>query len=141
MANKVCLVNAKKPTLLTQKLNYLNTLQIHLYTNRATVSPPGAVTLGSFTMVVDGGASSPYPTMALSTASVNGSYQAQSTGTPITYTFQVPGGTPYTVMGFVAIDPLDGNPVFYQDLDTPVNVGTAGQQLTINPQFLDDTMP
>lgn len=141
MANKIVLAEWKKATLLTQKLNYLNSLQIRLYTTRTPGARPGDVAAGTFTFVNDGGAVSPYPTMQLTTPILNGAFQAQSNGTAITWTFQVPGGTPYTITGFAGIDPTDQKGVFYQDLDAPLQVTTAGQQLTVTPQFLDDTMP
>jgi hypothetical protein len=141
MANKIILANAKKPTLLQQKIAYLNTLQMRLYTVRTLPSPPGNITAANFTWVNDPGAASPYPTMYLGGPTLNGAYQAQAVGPPITFTFQVPGGTQYSVAGFALLDPADNQPVFCQDLDTLLQVTTAGQQLTITPQFLDDTMP
>lgn len=141
MANKLVLAEWKKATLLTQKLNYLNTLQIRLYVSRVAGARPGDVTAGTFTWVNDPGAASPYPTMQLTTPVLNAAYAAQSNGTAITFTFQVPGGTPYAIQGFAGVDPTDSKVAFYQDLDAPLSVTTAGQQLTITPQFQDDTMP
>jgi hypothetical protein len=141
MANKIILANAKKPTLLQQKIAYLNTLSLRLYTVRTIPSPPGALTSGNFTWVVDGGAVSPYPTMNLGAPTLNANYQAQAVGPAITFTFQVPGGTQYSVAGFALVEEPGDVPVFCQDLDTLLQVTTAGQQLTITPQFLDDTMP
>jgi len=138
---KMVLCNTKKPKLLDQKRGYLNTLKFRLFTDVTGGVITGTTQAGDFTEVVDTGYPSGGTFPNFATPSLNGSNQAEATSSPITWTFNYSGGTPFTIKGYYATDVNDGGLVLSQFAASPVSITGAGQTYTLIPKMLDDTMP
>jgi len=138
---KLVLANLKKSTLLTQKLNYLNTLRYLLFTAVTGGAPSGPSVIGDFVLVSDAGHNPAGRPPQFGTAVLNAAFQAESNGQPITWTFEYTNNTPFTILGYCVIDPLDGKLVYSQMAPAAVTITGPQQTYTVVPKMLDDTMP
>lgn len=138
---KLVLANAKKATLLTQKVIYLNSLRYKLYTAVTGGAPTGASVIGDFTIVSDTGHAAAGMAPNFGTTILNGANQGQTTGAAINWTFTFSGGVPFTILGYVVIDPTDGKLVYSQVAPAPFTCSGAGQSYSVTPLMLEDTLP
>jgi hypothetical protein len=139
---KMVLANAKKPTLLQQKVTYLNTLRYKLWTAVVGNNPTGATVVGDFTFVNDLGHPAAGVGPNFGAAILNGAFQAQIVGQDITWVFQYDQNMLFSIFGYAVIDPGDaGKLVYSQVAPVVVQISGPGQTYTLRPLMLDDTMP
>jgi len=127
----IVLTFAKSTDLLDLELDYLNTLEFHLFANDET--PTGDSVTGDFDDPVDSG----YTPLVIDTwgASVlNGSNQAETTADAWVTTFDHDNGD-ITIYGYFVTDPADGDALVWAErADDPFTMDAPGQTYTVQPK-------
>jgi hypothetical protein len=142
---KMVLMNGRKAKLIDQKRTFLNTLAYGLFTASTGGVILDTYTLADFTVI--NGAGGPTDTgyaaitPVFAAATLNGSNQGQLLAPIITYVFTYSGGVPFTILGYVAVDPVGPTLAYAQFGSSSVPIGASGDSYSITPLMLDDTMP